>query len=123
MLALALALLCAAAAVGAGMAVRYLRGRAAKPPAAVTRAAHATLGASSLAALLLALSRGLPPTHMGTGGFAVTTAVLLGLALLFGLRLAILSWRRRRPSEGLVGTHAGFAVAALVLLLALVSLG
>lgn len=122
MLPAALALLAAAAMLGGGLAVRYFRGPAAKPPAAAVRAAHAALGAAGLAVLLLALRRGLPPTQMGTGGFAATAAVLLGFALLFGLRLAMLAWRRRRPSEGLVGAHAGLAVAALVLLLAVLTL-
>lgn len=123
MLTVALALLCAAAALGAAIAVRYFRGPAAKPPATAILAAHAALGAACLAAVLLALRRGLLPTRMGTGGFAPTAAVLLGLALLFGLWLAILTWRGQRPSEALVGAHMGAAVAALVLLLALVSLG
>ena len=122
MLAAALVLLCAAAIVGAGLAVLYVRGPQAKPPPAAVLAGHATLGAASLAVLLLALGRGLPQSRMGTAGFGPTAAALLALTLAFGLLLAAASWRRRRPSEMLVGTHATLAIAGLVVLLALVAL-
>jgi hypothetical protein len=120
MLRLAFALLCAAASLGAGLAVRYLRGPHAKPLPAAIPAAHGVLGAASLGALLLALLHGLPRTGMGTAGFAPIAAGLLALALAFGLTLA---WRRGRPpAPVLVATHASVAIAGLVILLALVAL-
>ncbi len=122
MLRLALFLLCAAALIGAGLAVLYVKGPQAKPPPAVIPIIHAILGAASLLAVVLAVRRGAPATGMGTAGFGATAATLLGLALGFGLRLAYLTWRRRRASEVLVGTHAGLAIAGLVLVLTLVAL-
>jgi hypothetical protein len=119
LLGFALALLFAAAAFGGTLAVLYLCGKPAPRPASVV---HAAIGAASIAALLLALSRGIKRTGMGTAGFGPTAAVLLALALLFGLRLAWMAWRQRRPSEILVFTHAGLAVAGLVLLSALVAI-
>jgi hypothetical protein len=123
MLRLAFVLLCGAAAIGGRLAIVYLKGPSARPPPARLLALHATFGAASLAALVLALYRGLPHIGMGTAGFGPTAAVLLTLALILGLRLALLSWRRRRPSELLVFTHAGLAVTGLVVLLALVAIG
>lgn len=123
MLRVAVGLLCAAAASGGALAVVYLRGRETPRPPAALIAAHPTLGAAGLAVLILALWRGLPNTGMGTSGFGPTAAALLAPALLFGLRLAWMAWRRRRPSELLVFTHAGLAIAGLVLLLALVAVG
>ncbi|HTT78088.1 MAG TPA: hypothetical protein VMF86_00270 [Stellaceae bacterium] len=123
MLRVAFALLCGAAALGGGLAISYLRGGSARRPAAALVAAHPILGAAGLAALILALRRGVPDTGMGTAGFGPTAAVLLALALLFGLRLAWVAWRRRRPSELLVFSHAGLAIAGLVVLLALVAIG
>ncbi|MGC2524752.1 MAG: hypothetical protein WA417_19290, partial [Stellaceae bacterium] len=61
--------------------------------------------------------------HMGTAGFRTTSAALLAAALLLGLVMARAAWRRRRPAGMLVGAHAGFAIAGLVLLLALLVLG
>jgi hypothetical protein len=124
MLVLAFVLLCAAAAIGGGLAVLYLRRPQAKPaPPAPVLATHAALGAASLAVLLVALGRGLPPTGIGAAGLGPTAAALLAMALAIGLLLAHASWRRRRPGEMLVGLHAGLAVAGLVVLLALIATG
>jgi hypothetical protein len=123
MLHLALALVCGAGVIGAGLAILYLRGAEAKRPATAIPIVHAALGATGLAALLLALSRGLKQTGMGTIGFGPTAAILLTLALVFGLRLALMARRRRRPSELVVFTHAGLAITGLVVLLALVAVG
>jgi hypothetical protein len=120
LLLLAFVLLCGAAALGGGLAVLYLRN---KPAPAAMLAAHATLGVASIVALRIVLARGLPQTGMGTGGFGLAATALLAVALVFGLRLAWLGWRRRRPSELLVGTHALLAIGGLVLVLSLVALG
>jgi hypothetical protein len=116
---LAFAILCGAAIIGSGLAVLYLRG---KPVPGVVLAVHAALGVASIIALRIALRGGLPQTGMGTAGFGRAATVLLALAFLIGLRIAWLGWRRRRPSELLVGAHALFAVAGLVLVLSLVAL-
>jgi hypothetical protein len=113
---LAFGLLCAAAAIGGGLAVVYLRDR---PTPQALAALHGILGAASLALLLAAMRRGLPAHGMGTAGFGPTAAALLALALTLGFFFAL---RRRRPAGALVGAHAGVAIAALVLLLTLVAL-
>lgn len=122
MLDLAFGLLCAAALLGGALAALYLRGPRAKRPTASLPAAHGVLGAAALAALTLALRRGVPETAMGLSGFGRTAAGLLIAALLFGLLLARATWHGRRPNELLVGTHAGLAIAGFVLVLALVAL-
>jgi hypothetical protein len=114
---LAFGLLCAAAALGGGLWLVYLQGRALPPRIA---ALHGIIGAAGLALLTAALSRGLPSSGMGTAGFAPTAALLLAPALALGLSFAL---RRGRPNGALVGAHAGLAIAALVLLLSLVALG
>jgi drug/metabolite transporter (DMT)-like permease len=122
MLSLAFFLLCVAAAVGCGLAIAYLRGPRRRRPPSVVPIAHGLVGAASLFALLLALAHGLPPSTMGTAGFGPAAAALLGLTLAVGMLLARAAWRRRRPNQLLVGTHAGLAVAGLVVLLTLVAL-
>lgn len=122
MLGLAFGLLCAAALIGGGLAIRYMRRPLGTPPPGAVLYAHAALGAASLAVLLLALTRGQPPAAMGTAGFGPAAAVLQAATLALGLLLARAAWRGRRPNELLVGTHAALAVAALVLLLTLLAL-
>ncbi|HVB14968.1 MAG TPA: hypothetical protein VNF04_00385 [Stellaceae bacterium] len=122
MLDLAFGLLCGAALIGTGLAILYLKGASAKPPAVFVLVAHAALGAASLVVLIAALGRGLPQTGMGTAGFGRVAGVLLTLALAAGLALAYAARQRRRPSELLVGTHAGFAIAGFVVLLTLLAL-
>ena len=117
---LALVLLCGGAAIGGALAVLYLRGKSAP---SLVLAVHATLGVAGIVALRVALRRGVPQSGMGTAGFGPIATALLGLAFLFGLRLAWLGWRKRRPSELLVGTHALVAITGIVLVLSLVALG
>ena len=123
---LAFVILCAAALIGLGLAMRYLRGltaRRARPTIGSIPAVHGAVGAAGLAVLLAARARPRPPTEMGTAGFGATSAALLGLALVLGLFIAAAMWRGRRPAGVLVGAHAGFAIAGLVVLLALIVLG
>jgi hypothetical protein len=112
-------LLCAAVVLGGALALPYLHHvlrRLSRP----IRIAHGALGAAGLAALLLVLRRGLPPSTEGTTGFGPAAAVLLVLALTLGLLIAL---RRRRPPGLLVATHASLAIAGFVVLWTLVSLG
>jgi asparagine N-glycosylation enzyme membrane subunit Stt3 len=118
-LAFAFYLFCTAVAIGAGLALPYMRGRARRPPWPIGLL-HGALGAVGLSALLFVLRNGLPPSAMGTTGFAPAAAVLLGVALLLGL---VIGLRRRRPAGALVAVHASVAVAGFVVLWAVVSLG
>jgi hypothetical protein len=81
------------------------------------------LGAVGLVVLVVALWRGVPASGMGTGGFGPGAAVLFGLALALGILIALASFGRRRPSATLVAVHASLAIAGLVVLWAVVSLG
>lgn len=122
MLTLAFALLCAAALLGAVLAIRYLAGVGFRLLPAALPPIHGVIGAAGLAALILAWRHGLRPTKFGTAGFGATAAILLGLALAIGLVIGLVAWRRRRPAGTLVGAHAGLAIAGLVMLLTLVAL-
>jgi hypothetical protein len=119
MLTLAFGLICAAIVAGAVLAVGYLRAAAAPPAVAI---AHGALGAAGLAALLLALRRGLPETAFGTEGFGAGAAALLAPALALGLVLGHAGLRRRRPAATLVVSHATLAITGFVLLLAIIAL-
>jgi hypothetical protein len=115
----ALYILCAAVVIGAGLAFPYLRGAARRLPWPVG-VVHGALGAAGLVGLSLALRHGLPPSAMGTAGFAPAAALLLGIALLLGL---VIGLRRRRPAGVLVAVHASMAIAGFVVLWTVVSLG
>jgi hypothetical protein len=123
MLTLAFATLFIAALIGSGLALLFLRGPAARPPHRAIPAVHGAVGTASLALLLTALRRDALRPVMGTAGFGRTAAALLVLALAFGLVILAAAWRRRRPNVALVGAHAGFAIAGLVVLSALIALG
>lgn len=123
MIEFAFAILCAAVLSGSALAVLYARGARSRPPHKAVPPLHGALGAAGLLTLLLALLRGVPPSHMGTGGFAPLAAGLLAAAFCLGLALALLAWRRGRPAGAVVGAHASLAIAGFVLLLALVALG
>jgi hypothetical protein len=116
---LAFYLCCAAVAIGAGLAFPYFRGAGRRLPWPIG-AAHGALGTAGLTALLFVLRNGLPPSAMGTTGFAPAAAVLLGIALLLGL---VIGLRRRRPAGVLVAVHASVAIAGFVVLWTVVSLG
>ncbi|HVC51979.1 MAG TPA: hypothetical protein VND87_08155 [Stellaceae bacterium] len=119
---LALAIVALAALLGAVLALPFLRGRGARRVPWPVAATHGAIGAAGLVVLLLALRRGLPPSTMGTAGFGPAAALLLAVALLLGLTIAVASLRRR-PAATLVAVHASVAIAGLVVLWALVSLG
>jgi hypothetical protein len=104
------------------LAIGHLAGASAWPMPAALPPLHGVFGAAGLAALILALRRGLPASSLGTAGFGPSAAALLGLALALGLVMIAPAWRRRRRPGALVGAHAGLAIAGLVVLLALVAL-
>jgi hypothetical protein len=81
---------------------------------------HGVLGTAGLAALLLALRAGLPPSAMGTEGFGPAAAGFVALAFVLGLAIALF---RRRPPGVLVAAHASLAIAGFVVLWTLASLG
>jgi hypothetical protein len=111
-------LCCAAVTLGCVLAVPYLRGAARRVPWPIG-VVHGALGGAGLAALLLMLRNGLPPSAMGTTGFVPAAAMLLGIALLLGL---VIGLTRRRPPGALVAVHASVAIAGFVVLWAVVSL-
>jgi hypothetical protein len=120
---LAFGLLCVAVAIGGGLAIHFLRGPAMRRPPWPIPFVHGMLGAVGLAALLVALNRGLPASATGTAGFGPAAALLLGLALAVGLVIAFAAARRQRPAGLLVAIHASLAIAGFVVLWTLVSLG
>ncbi len=122
MIDLAFALASVAVALGGWLAALYMRGPHASPPHWAMPFVHGVLGTASLVALILALRHGLPPTGMGTTGFAPTAGASFALAFLFGLFLARANWRGRRPNGAIVAVHASAAIAGFVILLALVAL-
>jgi hypothetical protein len=117
---LAFYLFCAAVALGAGLAINFMRGAAASRPPWPIGVTHGVFGAAALAVLLWLLRNGPPPSEMGTAGFAPTAAIMLGLALVLGLGIALY---RRRPPGVLIAAHASLAIAGFVVLWTVVSLG
>jgi hypothetical protein len=120
---LAFDVLCVAVALGAGLAIHFMRGPAVPRPAWPIPLAHGVVGAAGLAVLLAVLQRGPTLTTSGTTGFGPAAALLLGLALALGLSIAYMASRRRRPASVLVAVHASLAIAGFVMLWTLVSLG
>lgn len=120
---LAFIILSVAAALGALLAIPFLRGKEVRRGHWVPTLAHGGLGAAGLAVLVAALWHGVPASGMGTAGFGPGAAVLLALALALGISIALASFRRRRPASTLVAVHASLAIAGIVVLWALVSVG
>ncbi len=123
MIKLAFELLCVAGLIGLALALLHLRGLGSRPPHPAIAALHGGVGATSLGVLLAALGGERPHHPMGTAGFGRTAVGMLAVALALGLAIAWARWRRHRPSGALVGAHAGFAIAGLVVLWALIALG
>jgi hypothetical protein len=112
-----------AVAIGAGLAIQYLRGAGARRAPWPIPLVHGALGATGLAILLVVLDRGLPSSATGTTGFGPAAAVLISLALLLGLVIARAAWRRRRPAGVIVAIHASVAIAGFVVLWTLIGVG
>ncbi|HEY1798631.1 MAG TPA: hypothetical protein VGG57_21140 [Stellaceae bacterium] len=122
-LTLSFAILAVAAAIGALLAVPFLRGKGARRAHWAVTLGHGVLGTAGLGVLLAGLWQGLPASGMGTAGFGPGAAVLLALALGLGISIGLASFGRRRPAAALVAVHASLAIAGLVVLWALVSVG
>jgi hypothetical protein len=84
---------------------------------------HGVVGAGGVAVLVIALWPGAPLSGMGTAGFGPGAAVLFAFALALGILIALASFRGWRPAAALVAVHASLAIAGLVVLWTLVSLG
>jgi hypothetical protein len=120
---LSFVILVVAAAIGALLAIPFLRGKDVRRAPWVVALGHGALGTAGLGMLLAALWQGVPASGMGTVGFGSGAAVLFGLALTLGILIALASFGRRRPAATLVAVHASLAIAGLVVLWAFVSLG
>jgi len=117
MLTLAFVVLCAAALIGSSLALLPV------PPHRALPVVHGVVGAAGLGILLRASTRSSKHAAMGTAGFDRVSAALLGGALLLGLSIAARDWFDRPRTAALIGAHAGFAIAGLTVLLALIALG
>lgn len=115
---LTLALLLSAAAIGMFLAVGVAAGRSNGWRIPLL---HGLCGFAGLVALLVA-SRAAAPVR-GLAGFRPAAAILLGIALLFGLRMLVVARRGGRPSGLAVGTHALIATGGIVMVLAIAALG
>jgi len=110
---------------GIGLAALYmLLGRA---PARLgwPGALHALGGVTGFALLVMALHRTPPTPHairMGASAFGMVSAVLIGVALTFGLIILFRHVARRVISPNLVGAHSVLAIIGYTLLLAYVTL-
>jgi hypothetical protein len=112
-----------AAAGGALLAIPFVCGKDARRAHWAVALGHGALGTAGVGVLVVGLLRGLPASGMGTAGFGPGAAVLFGLALALGILIALASFGRRRPRATLVAVHASLAIAGLVVLWAVVSLG
>lgn len=79
---------------------------------------HGVLALIGYGLLLVAL-RGRPPgIAAGTEGFGTAAAILLLLAIAFGLVSVVLHWRRVRVPGFWMGAHATIAITGYVILIA-----
>lgn len=114
----AFVVLAAAVALGATLAVLYLRGGRASAAPFLLTTLHGLFGLGGFGCLLLAL-RG-PPRGLdqGTGSFGVIAAALLGAAALAGLGVLFVHHAKKRRAGTLIGLHATLAVSGFVILAA-----
>lgn len=116
---IALSFLLLAAAVGSFLALGVAEGRSNgwKVPLA-----HGLVGATGLLALVIASVGFRAAPVDGLAGFMPGAEILLGIALLFGLRVFFATRRGGRPSGLVIGTHALVAIGGIAMVLAIVSL-
>jgi hypothetical protein len=111
-----------AVAMGASLAVLFLR--PVWPRSAWLAAIHGLVGTGGLALLVLALNT--PDARadaLGVGAFAKFAAVAIGGAWMLGLGLAFWRFRAPRGRGLLIAVHASLAVFGYVLFMAYRSLG
>ena len=112
MLDLAFGITSAAVVLGAMLILAHQRGR---PFARISSTAlgitHGLIGAIGITALILAWFEG-----DLLGKSALDALILLGAALLGGLTIATLAWRRGRVPGALIATHAAIAAFGYLLL-------
>ena len=116
MLDLAFGVLSAAVVLGAMLLLAHQRGRPfARISLTALGATHGMIGTIGLAALLLAWVE-----DDLYGKSAIDALVLLGGALLGGLTIALLAWRRGRVPGSLIAIHAAIAGFGYLLLAAFI---
>lgn len=108
-----------AVALGASLALLYLRGR--RLP--IVGMVHGLVGASGLALLVATLQGPRRGDAMGVGSFGTAGAALFGAALAFGLCIPLSNRWAHRFVGAVIATHAGLAITAFILFLAWASLG
>ncbi len=84
-------------------------------------ALHGLVGVVAFCLLLLGLLGPVRGVQQGAGSFGVIAAWLVAAALCGGIILTVARLRRRPPAMLVVGLHATFGVAGLVLLAAYLS--
>jgi hypothetical protein len=124
------ALLALAAALGAFLALSFMREGKAVPAAVPPRAGvcrlglvHGGLGGIGLISLIVALRDGAVHPAAGVAGFGQVAAWLFGGALLFGLAILAMARAGRGRASILIAVHATLAIAGIVVLMAVVLAG
>jgi hypothetical protein len=107
-------------AVGATLALLYLRGAATRRP--IVGVVHGLIGATGLCLLIAALQGPRHGDAMGVGSFGSFAAVLFGIALVLGLLIPLLAKRSPRVTGVILAAHATVAITAFVLFLPWASL-
>jgi len=122
MLAAAFVIFCITVLLGAGLAVLYLRAKAAPPPWPLA-ALHGLFGIGGVCCLALAL-RG-PPRGLaqGTASFGIVAAALITLAALLGGWFLAAHIFKRPITGTMIGIHAALAISGFVILAAYVFVG
>ena len=106
-------------ALGVTLALLYLRGQ--RTP--FLGLVHGVVGAAGFCLLVLVLQGPRRGDAMGVGSFGIAAAVLFGIALAFGLIIAVSIRHAPRVAGVTIATHATLAIIAFVLLLAWASIG
>jgi hypothetical protein len=116
MLIAAFIVLAIAVLLGSVLAVLHLRTEAIAVAPWPLAALHGFAAIVGFGCLLLALQGPPRGLAMGTAAFGAIAAVLLALALLFGIAVFAMRRRGRRRAGALIGVHATLAVMGFVVL-------